>query len=331
MAAAAAATKTQVGTLNYERWLKQRGGLFLTGMTIHPIEYKDKATEDAEKPKEEPHWTPEGRLRDFEALKARALKLNRGVQAVEGHVHKLKTPEGAKGYAYQYGQAGFAAMYGVGARTLGTARDKLNPVQQASEMGWKLVFNKEQGVWEKVYSSTAGKQWDDLKKYGSEIANTTETSYDIASGHLHDLYLQTRPSYDAFMSAVETFYGETGTSAFNRGTGMMEELEALGVMHGAVAKMETSAAEYANIVQTLGIIEKAGNIDKMSKAIEGGMVNSVEIAVDMLAGALIGGSVSPLGVGPGKLRLDKGIPGKGVIEPLLEVGKAGAKEATAKD
>ena len=53
------------------------------------------------------------------------------------------------------------------------------------------------------------------------------------------------------------------------------------------------------------------------------MVNSVEIAVDMLAGALIGGSVSPAGhLGFGKLRLDKGIPGKEVIEPVLEVGKA---------
>jgi hypothetical protein len=85
------------------------------------------------------------------------------------------------------------------------------------------------------------------------------------------------------------------------------------------------------IVKTLGIIEKAGNIDKMSKSIEGGMVNSVEIAVDMLAGALIGGEVSALGRGPGKLVLDQGMKGKGVIEPLLEVGKAGAKEATAKD
>ena len=29
--------------------------------------------------------------------------------------------------------------------------------------------------------------------------------------------------------------------------------------------------------------------------------------------------------------IDEGMKGKGVIEPLLEVGKAGAKEATAKD
>ncbi len=95
--------------------------------------------------------------------------------------------------------------------------------------------------------------------------------------------------------------------------------------------METAAANYANIVKTLGVIEKAGNIAKMSKSIEGGMVNSVEIAVDMLAGALIGGEVSALGRGPANLLLDEGMKGKGVIEPLLEVGKAGAKEATAKD
>ena len=331
MAAASAATRTQVGQLNYERWLKQRGGLFLTGVTIGPIEYKDKATEDAEKPKEEPHWTPEGRLRSYHALNARAVKLNKGVVAVEYHVDKLKTPEGAKGYAYQYGQAGFAAMYGVGARSLGFARDKINPVQQASEMGWKLVFNKETGTWDKIWSSTAGKQWDDVKKYGSEMANTTTTSYEIASGQLHSLYLQTRPSYNTFQSALTTFYSDAGTTAFNRGVGMMQELEALGVMTGAVAQMETSAAEYTNIVQTLGILEKAGNIQKLSQGIEGGMVNSVEIAVDMLAGALIGGEVSALGKGPGKLILDSGIPKKEIIEPLLEVGKAGAKEATSKD
>ena len=94
--------------------------------------------------------------------------------------------------------------------------------------------------------------------------------------------------------------------------------------------METSAAEYANIVQTLGILEKAENISKLSKGIEGGMVNSVEIAVDMLAGAVIGGEVSALGKGPGKLILDQGIPEeREIIEPLLEVGKAGAKEATS--
>ena len=300
-------------------------------MTIGPIEYKDKATEDAEKPKEEPHWTPEGRLRSYQTLNARAVKINKGVVAVEYHVDKLKTPEGAKGYAYQYGQAGFAAMYGVGARSLGFARDKINPVQQASEMGWKLVFNKETGTWDKIWSSTAGKQWDDVKKYGSEMANTTTTSYEIASGQLHSLYLQTRPSYNTFQSALTTFYSDAGTTAFNRGVGMMQELEALGVMTGAVAQMETSAAEYTNIVQTLGILEKAGNIQKLSQGIEGGMVNSVEIAVDMLAGALIGGEVSALGKGPGKLILDSGIPKKEIIEPLLEVGKAGAKEATSKD
>jgi hypothetical protein len=61
------------------------------------------------------------------------------------------------------------------------------------------------------------------------------------------------------------------------------------------------------------------------------MVNSVEIAVDMLAGAVIGGEGSALGKGPGKLILDEGLKGKGIIEPLLEVGKAGAKEATSQD
>jgi len=332
MAAASAATRTQVGQLNYERWLKQRGGLFLTGVIIGPIEYKDKATEDAEKPKESADWSPEGRARDYEALKTRAQQLGKRVAAVEQYVHKLKTPEGAKGYAYQYGQAGFAAMYGVGARSLGFARDKVNPMQQGAEMGWKLVLNKETGTWEKkLYAATIGKQAKDFEAYSDEMGNTIGTSYDIAAGNLHALYLQTRPSYDSFMSAVETFYSKTGTSAFLSGVGMMEELEALGVMHGAMAQMESSAAEYANIVQVLGIAEKAANIDKMSKGIEGGMVNSVEIAVDMLAGALIGGSVSPVGTGFGKLKLDGGIPGKGVIEPLLEVGKAGAKEATAKD
>jgi hypothetical protein len=325
MAAASAATKAQVGQLNYERWLKQRGGLFLTGVIIGPIEYKDKATEDAEKPKEEPHWTPEGRAKSYESLKARAQQLNGGVVRVEHYVDKLKTPEGAKGYAYQYGQAGFAAMYGVGARTLGFARDKINPVQQGAEMGWTLVFSKEKGVWEKVSASTVDKQVKDFKEYGSEMANTTTTSYEIASGQLHTLYLATRPSYNTFQSALKTFYGDSGTSAWNRASGMMEELEVLGVLHGAVAQMETSAAEYANIVQTLGIMEKAENISKMSKGIEGGMVNSVEVAVDLLAASVIGGTT--FGKGAGKVVLDQGIPGKGVIEPLLEVGKAGAKEA----
>lgn len=327
MAVAAAATRTQVGSLNYDRWLKQRGGLFLTDVTIGPIEYKDKKTEDAENKGAD--WSPAGRLRDFEALKARALSLNKGVVAVERQVDKLKTPEGAKGYLYQYGQAGFAAMYGIGFRSLGIARDKLNPVQQGAEMGWKLVFSKEKGAWEKVYASTAGKQVEDVSKHASETANTATTSYEIAAGQLHALYLQTRPSYNEFQSALKTFYGDSGTSAFNRGVGMMEELEALGVMHGALARMETAAAEYANLVKVLGIIEKAGNIAKLSKSIEGGMVNSVEIAVDVLAGALIGGEVSALGRGPGKLVIDAGIPKKAIVEPLLEVGKAGVKEAAS--
>ena len=72
MAAASAATRTQVGQLNYERWLKQRGGLFLTGVMIGPIEYKDKATEDAEKPEQSADWTPEGRPRGYQTLNARA-------------------------------------------------------------------------------------------------------------------------------------------------------------------------------------------------------------------------------------------------------------------
>ena len=262
-------------------------------------------------------------------MKARAQKLNEGVVAVEQLVDKLKTPEGAKGYAYQYGQAGFAAMYGVGARSLGFARDKVNPWQQGAEMGWKLVFNKETGAWEKVYSSTVDKQVKDFEEYSDEMGNTIGTSYDIAAGNLHAAL----PADPALLQLVpvraeDLLRREPARVRDLSAGGMMEELEALGVMHGAVAQMETSAAEYANIVQVLGIVEKAANIDKMSKGIEGGMVNSVEIAVDMLAGALIGGAVSPLGTGLGKLKLDEGIPGKGVIEPLLEVGKAGAKEAT---
>ena len=145
MAAAGAATRTQVGSLNYDRWLQQRGGgLFLMGVEIGPIEYKDNATEDAEKRESRTGRPREGQgLRGVERTGAEA---HQRVGAVEHFVDKLKTPEGAKGYAYQYGQAGFAAMYGVGARTLGFARDKVNPMQQGAEMGWTLVFNKETGA-----------------------------------------------------------------------------------------------------------------------------------------------------------------------------------------
>ena len=332
MAAASAATKTQVGPMNYERWLKQRGGLFLTNVTIGPIEYKDKATEDAEKPKADADWSPEGRFRSYQTLNARALKLNKGVVAVEVPRRQAEDPRWREGLCVPVRTGGVRRHVrrrrpqpGLRPRqdqpdTAGL-RDGMEARLQQGEghLGQDLVVDGRQAVGRRQEVRLRDGQHDhDLLRDRLRRAATS-------------LYLQTRPSYNRFKSALETFYGDTGTTGFNRGVGMMQELEALGVMTGAVAQMETSAAEYANIVQTLGVIEKAGNIAKLSAGIEGGMVNSVEIAVDMLAGGLIGGEVSVLGKGPGKLIIDEGLKGKGVIEPLLEVGKAGAKEATAKE
>jgi hypothetical protein len=314
-AAAGAATRTQIGSLNYDRWLAQRGGLFLTNVTIGPIEYKDKRQEDQEKQDYENTYGATGRANSYKSLNARAQKINQDVVAAEYHAQKLKSPDGAKKYLYQFGGAGFGFMYGIGARGLSFGRDKINPVQQASETAFGYDSKKS------AYDNTIGKQVNDVKEIYSEMSGTASTSIDLASGKLHALYLKTRPPYDEFQAALGEFYGETGTSAFNRSDGMMGEMEALGVMTGALGRMETAGLQYLVLCAALGIKGQSAALNKLSKAIEGGMVNSLEMAVDILAGEVIGGTTM------GKNVLIEAIPGHKVIAPALEVGKAGAKEA----
>jgi hypothetical protein len=323
--AAGAATRTQVGSLNYDRWLAQRGGLFLTDVIIGPIEYKSQKQEDQENQDYEETYGATGRANQYKSLKARAQKINQDVVAAEYHAHKLKTPEGIKGFLYEKGGAAFGVMYGIGARSASFARDKMNPVQQASETAFG--YDTKKGV----YDNTVGKQVDDVKKMASELSDTASTSYDLAAGKLHELYLKTRPPYDEFQKALSEFYGDTGTSAFNRAQGMMDEMAALGVMNGAVSRMETSGLQYLVLCAALNIKGQSAALNKLSQAIEAGMVNSVEMAVDILAGEVIGGGTSK----PGKLKgiplkpnqLTDPIPGHKVLEPALEVGKAGVKEA----
>ena len=58
------------------------------------------------------------------------------------------------------------------------------------------------------------------------MANTTTTSYEIASGQLHSLYLQTRPSYNTLpVRADDLLQRQRVRRAFNRGVGMMQELK----------------------------------------------------------------------------------------------------------
>jgi len=336
---AGAATKAQVGALNYDRWLAQRGGLFLTEIIQGPVEYKDKATEDKEKQEAANDWGPEGRLKQFNSLKARALKINGEVVAAEYHCHKLKSPDGIKKHLYEKGGAAFGVMFGLGAKTVGFARDKTNLVQQGSETGAAIVndqVNPKAGEAKKGPVDTAvDKQVKDFTEYGTDMKDTASTSYDLAAGKLHAIYLKTRPPYNSFQGALSTFYSDRGTSAFNRADGMMGELEALGVMVGALDKMETDALEFLLLCAFLGVKGQSAALNKLSASIEKGMVTSVEVAVDVLAGSLLGGGTSAAGKLKGiKIKpnvLMDPTPGARVIEPLLEIGKAGAKEATKKD
>lgn len=260
-----AATRKQVGDINYFMWLNEREELAEAKAAAEA-----KAKEDAEAAEKArlaaiEEFGPGSEFRRAAELNKRATAINAAVVEVEYLAHKLRSPEGVKGYAYQGGVAAHGLMWGVGVESIKYAKDKANPIQYAAE---------------KVVGVTPGPT---IEEKGGQLAETAETSIAVLTGKLNDYYQRTRPYYAAYQKAQKAF--SAAQDAFTRHTGdSISRLAHLGAMQTAVDDMASSMSKYRVVVTSLGIPEKAMKLDRLGKAITTGWTSGVELAADQLGG-----------------------------------------------
>jgi hypothetical protein len=301
-AAAEKATEKQVGSANWKKWKGE-------GVSIGPVEYKSTADEQREKAPTAEQLTPRGvyngAATQMTKMSALATKLNAGVVEAEYFAQKLASPDGIKGFLYQFAVGGYGAIFGVGAAAIHYAKEKVNPVGQATE---KALGIKSPTIEEK----------------GAELTETAVMTYEVASGKLNDYYKQTRLPYNMFQGALKAFH--TSRDAFNRTDYLHigDWVPHMSQARLALGLMAKYAKEYQDVCFKLGIRQKAAQVDKLGKAIEAGMVNAVEFGLDAMAGGLMGS-----GDDAAKAAVKKGAGAAkpAVTETAEQAAKRGAQEA----
>ena len=258
----------QVGPVNFENYLKEGGGIY-----IGPITYKldDPAPVEGGS-------TGQGdfmgglyqRMRELaRSLNNSATKLSSGVAQAEHFTHKLKSPEGAKGVAYQI-TAGALGIYAAAKHSKDYAAKQVDPIGQAIDKGVDAAVGKE------------AKPEPTFTEKADELGQTAGTSVELMTGQLHKLYQKTRPSYSVFQTA-QTAFGNAHSTFWS--VNDMETLsEQLGYMITHLEAMRGAALQYLMTCDIHGIRQKAGALVALDKAIVSALTATVSSSVGKLGG-----------------------------------------------
>ena len=316
----------QIGSGNFERYMEMGGGKFTYIPPKKIAEEADQIEAEEAAAKEQKSQDPMGDLysamrKRARSLNASATRLKSAVVQAEYFTHMLKSPEGAKGVAYQIaaGTLGTYAAVKHGAdyakKTVeDKTKDVLDPIGQAIDKGVdKAVGKKEEPK-------------PTFEDKAEEFGQTVGTSYELMTGQLHELYQQTRPSYGAFQQAKDAFYN--AHSAYWRVNDLETLSEQLGHMINHLKAMKAAANQYLMACEMLGIRRKAAQYIALDKAVVESIKSSVTSAVDLLGKEMI----PDLGVAD-KIadkaagKLPKAV-GDTARETVRVVVKAGAKQGT---
>ena len=259
---------SQVGPVNFQRYLDGGGGVY-----IGPITY----VEDAPTP-EKGSPTGKGDLMGglYQRMRERATSLNNAATRLsnsmaqaEYFTHKLKSPEGAKGVAYQI-TAGVLGIYAAGKHAKDYAAKQVDPIGQAVDKGVDAAVGKED------------KPDPTFTEKADELGQTAGTSVELMTGQLHKLYQTTRPSYTAFQTAQVSF--GNARSAFWRSKDLDPLSEQLGNMMTHLKAMRAASLQYLMTCDIHGIRRKAGALVALDKAIVDALKATVSSSVGKLGG-----------------------------------------------
>ena len=264
-------TKTQVGSLNFSNYMSQGGGMYVGPITYREIKAPQPSGGGADADADPLDSLYGGLDAQAASMLTKANNLNSGVVHAEYFTHKLKSPEGAKGIAYQI-TAGTLGQAATAYRGVDKAKKKVDVAGQAIDKG----VDKALGIKDKPKPT--------FEEEGADLVEDGHTSIKIMTGKLHDLYKQTRPSYNSFQAAYDSFLA--AYSAYNKANELMEISTQVGAMKTALDKMREAARSYLMLVEALGIPREAARVDKLSAAIVDAQKLAVADAVGKLGGPL---------------------------------------------
>jgi hypothetical protein len=249
-AAADELTAKQIGPANYARWKaeSQPDTITLEAATQAraeeritaqlELEEKERVRESMRLPNGEP-WSPSAEqaylVEQAEKSARRTLSLQQDIADMERDVLKLKTPDGIEGKIYQYG-AGVTGM--LVSPTLGTAS--------------KLMSMPVQRLIQKIKGESGGPTLDSI---GAEAISEAETAYQLTSGDLHEIYLETRRQYGAFMGAVSAM--NAARNELKNAERLEDRTAALRKFSAARQKLINSYTAYSIACDLAGIPAKA--------------------------------------------------------------------------
>jgi hypothetical protein len=274
----------QIGPANFEHFIEMGGGEFTY---IPPKKIAEEAeqieaeeTEAASKESQDPM----GDL--YAAMRMKAQNLNKSatnllssIARAEYLTHMLKEPEGAKKIASKIA-IGALGVYAAGKNAYDYAKETVEDTtkQFVDPIGY---------VTDKVADEAVGKKEDKptFEEKSDEFGQTVGTTVEAVSGQLMDLYLQTRPSYNAFNQAYESF--SAAYSAYWRSNDFETLSEQLGQMIKYHAAMKDAANQYLMCCEMLGIRRKAAEYIALDKAVVESLKSTVTSAVDVLGGEMM--------------------------------------------
>jgi hypothetical protein len=258
--------KQQVGPGNFARW--------------EGWERSQRAKEDAQVAADNAPSKPlnlqtqlQGRR---DQLWAATEQLRVEIVRLEYLAQKLNFGRGAKGATARATAGGYTALYGVGARTVGSVAEHA-PMLVLGAGG--LLLGSE------LAERTLIKQGRAVKQEGEEMGQDVHTAVKLVGGELQAAYEATRPAYNKYQKAYSEF-GDASTK-FNKdldlegSDGAIAQAKDVVKMEAAMRAMREAGSEYLMACAKMGIETNSEALDQLASHIVQGTHEAVGTAVTM--------------------------------------------------
>jgi hypothetical protein len=261
-AAARARTKAQVGDLNFAQWERWERGI-------------DEQAAAAGERAAAPAFDPEANLRArHDAMWKATASLRAEVVQTEYLCQKLNFGKGAKATAARLTAGGYTAMWGIGARTVGSVAEHV-PMLVVSTVGF--VFGSE------LAERTLIKQGRAIAKEGGEMGEDVYTAQLLVGGDMQAAYDATRGPYANYQAAFTAFSDASSQflkdQARDGVDGYLARAKDIAAMEAAEKQMRETSAEYQMACAKLGVQSSAKRLDTLGAHIVQGQQEAVATAV----------------------------------------------------
>lgn len=261
-AAARARTKTQVGDLNFAQWERWERGI-------------DEQAAAAGARAAAPAFDPEANMRArHDAMWKATATLRAEVVQSEYLCQKLNFGKGVKGTAARLTGGGYTAMWGIGARTVGSVAEHV-PMLVVSTVGF--VFGSE------LAERTLVKHGRAIAQEGGEMGEDVYTAQLLVGGDMQAAYDATRGPYAKYQAAF-TAFSDASTQflkdqAREGVDGYLARAKDIAAMEAAEKQMRDTSGEYQIACAKLGVQSNAKRLDTLAAHIVQGHQEAVATAV----------------------------------------------------